>query len=91
MPDFLVRNLDAELVERLRSQAKAHGRSMQAEAQAILEDALPVKMTMSEWLEMVREHRSHYDLTGAPHTREILDEMYAEQEAEWEATWREHE
>ena len=37
MPEVLVRNLDSELVERLKARAYNNGRSLQAEVKAILE------------------------------------------------------
>ncbi|VVB64736.1 Uncharacterised protein [uncultured archaeon] len=39
MSQILVRNLDDAAVERLKSRAKAHGRSLQAEAKEILEQS----------------------------------------------------
>ena len=39
MSQILVRNLDDATVERLKSRAKAHGRSLQAEAKDILEQS----------------------------------------------------
>jgi antitoxin FitA len=37
MAQVLIRNLDAATVERLKERARQHGRSLQAEAKAILE------------------------------------------------------
>ncbi|MFN3167220.1 MAG: FitA-like ribbon-helix-helix domain-containing protein [Phycisphaeraceae bacterium] len=39
MPDLLIRNLDPEVLERLKRRAKASGRSLQAETKGILERA----------------------------------------------------
>ena len=39
MAQLIVRRLDDEVKERLRARAKKHGRSLEAEARAILEDA----------------------------------------------------
>lgn len=47
MPHILVRDLDPNTIERLKSSAKQHGRSLQGEVKAILEEAAP--MTMSEF------------------------------------------
>ena len=44
MPQILVRNLDERVVRRLKKRAKAAGRSLQAEAKAILEDAAKLDM-----------------------------------------------
>ncbi len=41
MAQILIRNLDEKLVGRLKKQAKGHGRSLQAEAKRILEEAAP--------------------------------------------------
>jgi plasmid stability protein len=46
MPDILVRDLDSHTIERLKLSAKQHGRSLQREVKAILEESVP--MTMSE-------------------------------------------
>ena len=46
MPHILVRDLDPDTIERLKASAKQHGRSLQGEVKAILEEAMP--MTMSE-------------------------------------------
>ena len=45
MADVLVRGLGPEVIERLKSRAKQHGRSLQGEAKAILESAAPLSMT----------------------------------------------
>lgn len=39
MPEFLVRNRDESVVERLKSRARGNGRSLQAELKFILEQA----------------------------------------------------
>ena len=39
MADILVRRLDDDVKERLKRRAKRHGRSLEAESRAILEDA----------------------------------------------------
>ena len=39
MPQMLVRDLDPELLERLKARARAHGRSLQKEVKSILEEA----------------------------------------------------
>jgi plasmid stability protein len=44
MAQILVRNLDERVVRRLKRRAKAAGRSLQAEAKAILEDAAKLDM-----------------------------------------------
>jgi plasmid stability protein len=41
MAQILIRHLDDKLVARIKKRAKAHGRSLQAEAKRILEEAAP--------------------------------------------------
>jgi plasmid stability protein len=47
MPHILVRDLDPNTIERLKASARQHGRSLQGEVKAILEETVP--MTMSEF------------------------------------------
>jgi plasmid stability protein len=47
MAQFLIRDLDKKLVDRLKNRAKASGRSLEAEVRTILENASK-QMTMSE-------------------------------------------
>ena len=44
MTDLLIRDLDPELVERLKLRAKNHGRSLQAEVKVILQNNVPLSM-----------------------------------------------
>ena len=39
MPDILIRSLDEKVLKRLKVRAKRHGRSLQAEAKLLLEQA----------------------------------------------------
>jgi len=48
MPQLLVRDLDAEIVERLKQRACRHGRSLQGEAKAILQAAATYSMSEAE-------------------------------------------
>ncbi len=41
MAQLLIRQLDDNLVERLKKRAKEHGRSLQSEVKTILEEAVP--------------------------------------------------
>ena len=41
MTDFLIRGLDPQVVSRLKTSAKQHGRSLQGEVKAILTGATP--------------------------------------------------
>jgi len=45
MAQVLVRDLDAVVVERLKTRARQHGRSLQGEIKAILEGAAPLSMS----------------------------------------------
>ena len=44
MPHILVRDVDSDIVERLKSRAKQHGRSLQGEVKAILSESVPYSM-----------------------------------------------
>ena len=54
MTSLLVRNIEPELVERLRRQARAHGRSIEAEHRAILRAALAPRHTGRDLLALIR-------------------------------------
>jgi plasmid stability protein len=45
MPDVLVRDLDSQVLERLKTRARQHGRSLQGEIKAILEAVAPLSMS----------------------------------------------
>jgi plasmid stability protein len=53
MPTLTIRNVDDEVVQRLKAQAKQHGRSLEAEAREILAQAAQ-KPTLSEFRERAR-------------------------------------
>ena len=55
MPDILVRGVKAEVVERLKMQAKRNGRSLQSEAKRLLENA--AGRSIDEALEVGRSWR----------------------------------
>ncbi len=63
MAEVLVRDLDSDIVERLKSRAKRHGRSLQGEAKAILEAA--ATYSTEEALRVTRQWRQR--LTGQIH------------------------
>jgi antitoxin FitA len=48
MAEILVRNLNPETVERLEVRARSHGRTLQAEAKAILEAEAAAPLPMKE-------------------------------------------
>ena len=58
MPGILVRGLTAATVARLKRQARLRGRSLQAEAKAILEQAAPPNATSTR--KLVMEIRRHF-------------------------------
>ena len=53
MPNILIRNVSEETKQRLEQRAAANGRSQNAEAVAILEEALAPEE--KSWFEMLRE------------------------------------
>lgn len=55
MPDILIRGLDAQSLKRLKQRAKQHGRSLQAEAKMILENA--AEASVAEVLQSARDWR----------------------------------
>jgi plasmid stability protein len=55
MATLLVRKLEAELVERLRGRARAHGRSVEAEHREILRAALAPRLSGRELFELLRQ------------------------------------
>ena len=55
MADLLIRDVPADVVERLKEQAVENGRSLQKELLAIVEDA--AGLSIREWLERVGRHR----------------------------------
>jgi len=55
--NITVRNLDDEVQRRLKQRAAAHGRSMEAEARAILTSALARGGLARAWLEATSELR----------------------------------
>lgn len=59
MAQLLVRNIEPEIIERLKARAKQHKRSLQGEAKSILEEAAQ-KMTMEEALKRARRIRKSF-------------------------------
>ncbi|MBL8112794.1 MAG: Arc family DNA-binding protein [Acidobacteria bacterium] len=52
--DLSIRNVPDDLVQRLRERARRNGRSIQAEILAILEGAVPAKISVREAMVRVR-------------------------------------
>ena len=60
MSEILVRNLDPDLVERLKMRAKLNRRSLQAEVREILErEVRPSRLSREEFLAIVDRIRSN--------------------------------
>lgn len=63
MATLTVRDLADDVRDRLRIQAAEHGRSMEAEARAILTEAVsPVELTILDVLMSLRERLGNVDL-----------------------------
>ena len=56
MAQILVRQLDSQVVARLKKRAKEHGRSLQSEVKTILEDAVPDYEAAWKRIERFRNH-----------------------------------
>jgi plasmid stability protein len=56
MGTITVRNLDDDVQSRLRRRAAANGRSMEAEARAILADAVGAGSFIGEWMSLAARH-----------------------------------
>jgi antitoxin FitA len=69
MAQILVRDLEGKTVDRLKKQAKEHGRSLQAEVRSILE-GVAGKMTMAEF--RATADRLRKSLGGRRHTDSAL-------------------
>lgn len=57
MATITVRNLDPDVQQRLRRRAAEHGRSMEAEARAILSAAVADASLAADWLRMTESLR----------------------------------
>lgn len=79
MSQMLVRDLDPEVIERLKARAHSHGRSLQKEVKAILEEAAAT-LSMSEAAEVSGLWRER--LAGREHgdSAELIREDREEEE-----------
>jgi plasmid stability protein len=75
MAEILVRNLNPDIVDRLKARARQHGRSLQAEVQRILEEAAGRRMEDARAL----ADRIRASLVGLPHSDSV--ELLAEDRA----------
>ena len=66
MPQVLVRNLKAVVVDRLKAHARDRGRSLQAELKSILEREAESSMTLAEF--QAAAARLRRKLAGRKHT-----------------------
>lgn len=57
MAAITVRNLDDDVQRRIKQRAAMNNRSMEAEARAILSEAVSAVHFVESWLELAREHR----------------------------------
>ena len=72
MSELLVRGLAPETIERLKAQAKQHGRSLQGEAKRILEEA--VKFSLAEASEVAASWREQCAGRSVSDSAELLRE-----------------
>lgn len=73
MPDMLIRNVPEKVQGVLKRRAKEAGMSVQNYVVKLLEEHTE-RMTMQEWLEMVRPHRKFDHSVGAQAVREAREE-----------------
>lgn len=75
MAQILVRNLDEEVVKRLKERAKKEGRSLQSEVKVILEQALNTQMVdMKTARRLVDEIREKFKGRKFPDSVELIRE-----------------
>ncbi len=72
MPDFLLRNIDADLKRILEARAERHGRSLSAEIRSILEDS--ARSSRVEFLELLDEWQAEHDWPDLGDPSEIIRE-----------------
>jgi plasmid stability protein len=73
MPNLLVRDLDGTTLERLKARAKQHGRSLQGEVRAILEEAAAT-LTMKEFREVAKSWHRHFQGRQFSDSAELIRE-----------------
>lgn len=75
MAQILVRNMDEEVIERLKKRAKEDGRSLQTEVKSILEKAAyEPKVDMETARKMSEEFRRRFKGRKFPDTVELIRE-----------------
>ena len=60
MATITVRDLDDDVRQRLKERAAANNRSMEAEARAILSEAVRVDTFVTDWLELAEDFRREF-------------------------------
>ncbi len=73
MPNVLVRDVEASILERLKIRAAGNGRSLQSEVQIILKDAAAKTESLSE-LETARKIREALRVKKQSNSSELLRE-----------------
>ncbi|MGH2586568.1 MAG: FitA-like ribbon-helix-helix domain-containing protein [Dehalococcoidia bacterium] len=73
MAQILVRNLEPEVVDRLKKRAQSHGRSLQAEVAEILREESQ-KMTMAEARAAAEEIQRRFAGRTFPDSAELIRE-----------------
>lgn len=78
MPQLLIRNLDKEVVEKLKQNAKSNHRSLQAEVQQILENAAQVNPS-SFWKSagQIREKLQAYETSFSDSSEMVREDRDA--------------
>lgn len=71
MATITVRNLDDDVQQRLKARAAENHRSMEAEARAILSDAVRVDTFITKWLAVAAEYPGDFELPPRSMPREI--------------------
>ena len=71
MAVITVRNLDDEVQARLKVRAAAHGRSMEAEARAILTSAVSRSRMIADWIEATSDTAVELELPARSLPREL--------------------
>jgi len=75
MSQILVRNLDEDVVERLKRRAKRDGRSLQSEVKSILEQAAnELKVDMETARKLCEQYRKRFKGRKFPDTVELICE-----------------
>lgn len=76
MPQVLIRNIDDDVLNRLKTRASEHGRSLQAELKMILEESalLTRKLTVGEFLKEAKKLRQSFGKRILSDSAELIRE-----------------